>query len=89
MPGDSYRYVPNRCSSDFEFLPGTEVARTGFPVGVPDNSTAFKNYAHTNDEIDLFTSREYQDWRIQGRLEMDRQSVVQSERKSQMSGIIT
>ena len=87
-PGDSYRQMHHRCSNDFETVPGTTTSRQGFPVGVPDDSTAYKNWAHTNDDIDMFTSREFQDWRIQGELKCNRRSVVSSQTEAHMQGTL-
>ena len=80
--------MSHRCSSDFESVPGTSTIRQGFPVGVPDDSTAYYNRAHTNDEVDLFTSREFQDWRIQGELKCTRNSVVSSQTEAHMQGTL-
>ena len=85
-PGDSYRFMPHRCSSDFEFVPGTDTKRQGFPVGVADSSGAFDNLAYVNEEIDMFTSREFQDYRIQGEIKCSRNSVVSSQYEAHMAG---
>ena len=88
-PGDSYRYMPHRCSSDFEFVPGTTTNRQGFPVGVADDSSAFSNLAYVNEEVDMFLSREFQDYRIQGQIKCSRNSVVSSQYEAHMAGTLT
>lgn len=85
-PGDSYRYMPHRCSSDFEFVPGSASKRQGFPVGVPDSTEAFSNLSYVNEEIDMFLSREFQDYRIQGQIKCNRNSVVSSQYEAHMAG---
>ena len=69
-------------------VPGTATQRQGFPVGVSENEVAFKNLAYVNEEIDMFTSREFQDWRIQGMIRCDRQSTVHSQFEAHMAGTL-
>lgn len=87
-PGDSYRMMPHRCSSDFEFVPGSSTKRQGFPVGIPDTDDALNNLAHVNEEVDMFLSREFQDYRIMGMIKCERQSTVFSQYESHMAGTI-